>query len=156
VAHFDKAIPPGGEGKIKLQVTTKGYQGPVQKSAKVYHNDPNTENLVLKLKANVKVPIHLSSRYVRLYGKEGQSITRVVDIKAELDKPLKITPIEFNLKDKLSYTIEEIEKGKKYRIKFKSIPGPPQTYAGFLKLKTNYPEKPELTVRIRGQIGKKS
>ena len=155
MAHFDKAIPPGGEGKIKLQVTTKGYQGSVQKSAKVYHNDPNTENLVLTLKAHVKVPIHLSSRYVRLYGKEGQSITRVVDIKAELDKPLKINPIEFNLKDKLSYTIEEIEKGKKYRIKFKSIPGPPQTYTGFLKLKTNYPEKPELTVRIRGRIGKK-
>jgi len=155
VAHFDKAIPPGGEGKIKLQVTTKGYQGSVQKSAKVYHNDPNTKMLVLRLKAHVKVLIHLSSRYVRLYGKEGQSITRVVDIKAELDKPLKINPIEFNLKDKLSYTIQEIEKGKKYRIKFKSIPGPPQTYTGFLKLKTNYPEKPELTVRIRGRIGKK-
>ncbi|MEE9421295.1 MAG: OS_HP3 family (seleno)protein, partial [Desulfatiglandaceae bacterium] len=37
----------------------------------------------------------------------------------------------------------------------KSIPGPPQTYTGFLKIKTNYPEKPEITVRIRGRIGKK-
>ena len=52
--------------------------------------------------------------------------------------------------------IEEIEKGKKFRIRFKSIPGPPQTYTGFLKIKTNYPEKPEITVRIRGRIGKKS
>jgi hypothetical protein len=156
VAHFDKAIPPGGEGKIKLRVTTKGYQGSVHKSAKVYHNDPNKEVLVLKITANVKVPIYLSSRYVSLYGKEGQSVTRVVDIKAELDKPLKLSPVEFNLSDKLSYTIEEIEKGKKFRIRFKSIPGPPQTYTGFLKIKTNYPEKPEITVRIRGRIGKKS
>ena len=156
MAHFDKAIPPGGEGKIKLRVRTKGYQGSVHKSAKVYHNDPNRGVLVLKMTANVKVPIYLSSRYVRLYGKEGQSVTRVVDIKAELDKPLKLSPIEFNLSDKLSYTIEEIEKGKKFRIRFKSIPGPPQTYTGFLKIKTNYPEKPEITVRIRGRIGKKS
>ena len=80
----------------------------------------------------------------------------MVDIKAELDKPLKLSPVEFNLGDKLSYTIEEIEKGKKFRIRFKSIPGPPQTYTGFLKIKTNYPEKPEITVRIRGRIGKKS
>ena len=155
MANFDKVVPPGGEGKITLQVTTKGYQGSVHKSAKVHHNDPKRGAVVLRINANVKVPIYLSSRYIRLYGKEGQSVTRVVDIKAELDKPLKLSPIEFNLSDKLSYTIEEIEKGKKYRIRFKSIPGPPQTYTGFLKLKTNYTEKPEITVRIRGRIGKK-
>jgi len=73
-------------------------------------------------------------------------MTRVIDIKAELDKPLKLDLMEFNL----------VEKGRKYRIMFKSIPGPPQTYGGFLKLKTNYPEKPEITVRIRRQIRKKS
>ena len=156
MAHFDKAIPPGGEGKIRLQINTRGYQGSVYKSAGVYHNDPNKKTLILEIKGNVKVPIYLSSRYISLYGEEGQSVTRVIDIKAELDKPLELDPMEFNLGAKVSYTIEEIEKGRKYRIMFKSIPGPPQTYGGFLKLKTNYPEKPELTVRIRGQIRKKS
>ncbi len=156
MARFDKAIPPGGEGKIKLQINTKGYQGSVNKSAKVYHNDPDKKTLILKMTANVKTAIYLSSRYVSVYGMEGQSVTRVVDIKSELDKPLRITPTEFNLREKLSYTIEEIEKGRKYRIKFKSIPSPPQTYMGFLKLKTNYPEKPEITIRIRGRIAKKS
>ena len=156
MAHFDKAIPPGGEGKIRLQINTKGYQGSVNKNAKVYHNDPGKKTLILKMTANVKTAIYLSSRYVSLYGMEGQSVTQVVDIKAELDKPLRVTPTEFSLKKNLSYTIEEIEKGRKYRIKFKSISGPPQTYAGFLKLKTNYPEKPEITIRIRGRIAKKS
>ncbi len=156
MAHFDTAIPPGGEGKIRLQFDTRTYQGSVYKSARVYHNDPDKETLILKMTANVKVPIYLSSRYVSLFGEEGQSVTRVIDIKAELDKPLKLDPMEFNLVEKVSYTIEEIEKGRKYRIMFKSIPGPPQTYGGFLKLKTNYPEKPEITVRIRGQIRKKS
>ncbi len=156
MAHFDKAIPPGGEGKIRLQINTKGYQGSVNKSAMVYHNDPDKKTLILKMTANVKAAIYLSSRYVSVYGMEGQSVTRVVDIKAELDKPLRITATEFNLREKLSYTIEEIEKGRKYRIKFKSIPSPPQTYTGFLKLKTNYPERPDITIRIRGRIAKKS
>ncbi len=155
MAHFDKAIPPGGEGKITLKVRTKGYQGKVTKSAKVFHNDPKSGVVVLKITARVKVPIYLSSRYVQLFGRENESVTREVEVKAELDKPLKLTPIQFNLADKLSYAIEEIEKDKKFRIRFKSIPGPPQTYAGFLKLKTNYPEKPEIVVRIRGRIVKK-
>lgn len=156
MAHFDKAIPPGGEGAITLRVKTKGYQGHIHKSAKVYHNDPNRATFVLRMTANVKGPIYLSSRYVRLYGRQDQSITRVVEVRAELDKPLKLTPVQFSLGDKLTYSIEEIEKDRKFRIRFKSIPGPPQTYSGFLKLKTNYPERPEITVRIRGRFTKRS
>jgi hypothetical protein len=48
--------------------------------------------------------------------------------------------------------VEEIEKGRRFKIRFISIPGPPQTYHGFLNLKTNYPEKPEINIRIRGRF----
>ena len=37
---FDRAIPPGGEGKIILQVNTAGFQGAIDKSARVSSNDP--------------------------------------------------------------------------------------------------------------------
>ncbi len=44
--RFDRAIPPGGEGKITLQVKTAGYQGKISRGAKVYSNDPrNIGNL---------------------------------------------------------------------------------------------------------------
>jgi hypothetical protein len=152
VAHFDKAVPPGGEGKIKLSVRTRGYQGAIEKSAKVYSNDPKNPLTRLSLKALVKVPIYLSSRYVYLYGKEGEAITRVVEVRAELDRPLTLTPYQFNLGEKLTYKIEEIEPGKRFQIRFKTIPISPQTYRGFLKLKTNYPEKPEITLWIRGRV----
>jgi hypothetical protein len=152
VAHFDKAIPPGGEGKIKLSIRTRGYQGAIQKSAKVYTNDPKNPLTRLSLKAFVKVPIYLSSRYVYLYGKEGEAITRVIEVRAELDRPLTLTPYQFNLAEKLIYSIEEIEPGKRFRIHFKTIPTSPQTYRGLLKLKTNYPEKPEITLWIRGRV----
>ena len=110
--------------------------------------------VTLGVKAFVKVPIYVSHRFINLWGTEDQSLNRVVEIKAGLDKPLTLTPSQFDLEGKLSYTIEEIEKGRRFKISFTSIPGPPQTYRGFLKLKTNYPEKPEITIKIRGRFVK--
>jgi hypothetical protein len=63
-----------------------------------------------------------------------------------------LDPINFNLEDKLDYALEEVEEGRKYYLRFTSIPIPPQTYHGVLKLKTNYSEKPEIRIRIRGRI----
>ena len=142
MASFDHTIPPGGEGKITLKVHTKGYQGSIHKSARVNTNDREQDVVNLGIKAFVKVPVSVSPRYVSFYGKAGQSITRVVEIRAGSDKPLTLTPERFNLEGKLPYRIEEINKGGEFKIHFRSIPDPLQTYHGFLDLKTNYPEKP--------------
>lgn len=134
---------------------TKGYQGKIQKSARIVSNDPARKYEQLGIKGFVKVSIAVSSRYVYLYGKEGQEVSRVVDIQAKLDKPLKITPTAFNLTEKLTYTIEEAEKDRHFKIKFKSLPGTTGRVNGFLKLQTNYPQKPELTIWVRGRFEKK-
>ena len=155
MADFDKAIPPGGEGKITLKIKTEGYQGTIRKSARVYTNDPAMGTVRLNISAFVKTPIHLSPRYVHLYAKDEKSVTKVVEVRAELDKPLKLTPDKFNLAEKVTYAIEEIEEGRKFQIRFTSIPGLEQAYRGFLTLKTNYPEKPEVTLRIRGSVNSK-
>lgn len=156
MAHFDKAIPPGGEGKIKLTVRTKDYQGAVTKSARVYTNDPSKDVFILRIKAYVKVPIYISPRYVYLYGKEGETITKVIKVRGELDRALELTAGEFNLSKKVTYTVEKPEEDGVFLVRFVSIPGPPQSYHGFLKLMTNYPEKPEITIKIRGRINKKT
>ena len=83
-----------------------------------------------------------------MYGKEGQKVTKIVEIKAGLDEPLALTLEEFNLEGKLTYRIEEIEKGRRFKIHFTSIPGPSQRFNGFLNLKTNYPEKSIINIRI--------
>ena len=150
MAHFDRTIPPGGEGKITLKVDTKGYQGEFHKSAKVYTNDPGHSLEILSMKATVKVAIYLSTRYVYLRGPAGEKINRTIKVRAERDKPLNLEPSHFDLGEKVTYGIEEVEAGKLFRIHFANIPGPAETYRGLLKLKTNYPEKPEITFRIRG------
>jgi hypothetical protein len=152
VANFDPAVPPGGEGKITLKVDTKGYQGKLRKSARVKTNDPKNQTILLVVKATVKVPINVSSRYVQLYGKGDKEVQKTINIVAELNKPLNLTVIEFTPKDKLKYAIETVQKGKKYRIRFTSIPGIKENFRGVLKLKTNYSEKPEIRVVIRGRF----
>lgn len=156
MAYFDKAIPPGGQGKITLSVRTKGYQGELHKTAKVYTNDPHASLVKLRVRARIKVPIYISPRYVNFYGKEGHTLTRVVEVTAKLNRPLTLAPIQFTLSEKLTYTLEEIEKGRRFLIRFTSTAAPKQTYRGFLKLRTNYPEKPQITLWIRGRIQKKS
>lgn len=154
MASYDKAIPPGGQGSIKLQVNTKGYQGPVAKTARVFTNDPAFNTATLRLTANIKVPIAVSARYVYLAGVENQGVTRIIDIRAELDRPLTLEPLEFTLAGKVQYQIEEIEKGRRFQLRLNNVPGPAETYQGQLRLKTNYPESPELAFRIRGQFSK--
>jgi hypothetical protein len=155
VASFDKVIPPGGEGKITLSVKTKGYQGEHHWSARVNTNDPVKDLFYLELKAFINVPIFISPRHVYLQPAEGQKVSRGVEIKAGLDRPLTLRPEQFNLKEKVTYKIHEIEKGRRFRILFTTIPGQPGDYSGFLKLRTNYPEERVVTIQIRGQSVKK-
>jgi len=90
VAYFTRAIPPGGEGKITLRVSTRGYRGEIRKSAKVYTNDPRKNVELLNIRAFVRVPIYMSTRYVYLRGLAGQKITRTVIVRAEENKLLKL------------------------------------------------------------------
>jgi hypothetical protein len=152
VAHFDRSIPPGGEGKITLRLNTRGYDGKIRKAARVYTNDPKTPRDMLVIEAMVKTPIVISSRMVFLQGTTQEAITRTVDIKGELSKPLKLEPVDYTLDKKVRFNIEEVARGKHYRVTFTSIPNVGNYYQGLLKLRTSYIEKPELVIRVRGRF----
>ena len=152
MADFDRAILPGGEGKINLEISTEGRFGRLVKRALVISNDPVNGRINISLTANVESAVRLSSVYVGFYAMPGQRITRVVDIEGMLGKPLELQPLDFNLPDDVEYKIEEVVKGKKFRVHFTNIPGQPHRFSGYLKLKTSYPEKPKIKIRINGLI----
>jgi hypothetical protein len=152
VASYDRSIPPGGEGKITLKLNTRGYEGKIRKAARVYTNDPRTTQDTLVMEALVKTPIMVSDRVVFLQGTTQETITRSIDIKGELNKPLKLDPVDYTLDKKVKFNIEEITKGKHYRVTFTSIPNVGNYYQGLLKLRTSYPEKPELVIHVRGKF----
>ncbi|RJR40633.1 MAG: hypothetical protein C4576_20060 [Desulfobacteraceae bacterium] len=147
---FDPAVPPGGEGKVTLTVRTQGYSGAKQWGAGVFTNDPNFKEMTLTVKAFVKPLLTVSPTHVRFNSSPNEVATREVEIKAEIAKPLTLVPGQFTLGGQLTYRIDEMEKGKKFKVILETIPGGSGRFNGFLKLQTGYPEKPEIKIWIMG------
>jgi hypothetical protein len=120
--------------------------------ATIYTNDPANRVEIVSFSGYVKAPIRVSSRMVYFQGRSAQTVTRSIKITGELDKPLKIEPLDFSLTNKLTYRIDELEAGKLYEVRFTSLPNAGNFYTGILRLKTNYPEKPEIDIWIRGRF----
>ena len=152
VAHFDPLIPPNGQGKITVKIDTKGFGGQQRWALKVFSNDPKWKEAVLDLRANVKPVIIVTGAPVFLGGKQKTPMTGEVEISTGLDKPLILSPERFTLSGKVTYSLSEIQKGKRYRVSFQNVAGKRENYRGFLKLKTNYDEKPDVTIWIIGRF----
>jgi hypothetical protein len=96
----------------------------------------------------VKPALTLSSGKVSLYVYKDEIISKEVEIKAELPTPLTLVPSQFNLEGRVTYRIDELEKGKRFRLVFQNVPGQSGTFRGFLRLRTNYPEKPDVLIMV--------
>jgi hypothetical protein len=152
VARYDRVIPPGGEGNITVQLSTIGYQGAVRKSAVVYSNDPKHPQIRLTLLAHVKVPISIRPRGVLLEGFMNDEIQRIVTIRAHGDHPLRLEAGRISLEGKVAYEIETVEEGRVFQVILRNTHKQKDRYRGFLTLKTNYPQKPEITIPFLGYI----
>ena len=154
VAHFDPLIPPKGLGKITVKIDTKGFEGAERWVVKVFSDDPKWKEAVLDLRANVKPVITITGAPVFLGGKKKAPTTGEAEISTGLDQPLILTPEEFTLSGKVTYSLSETEKGKRYRVTFQNVPGKAENYRGFLKLKTNFAEKSHITIWVIGRFEK--
>jgi len=152
VVHFDPVIPPKGEGKITVKIDTKGFDGPERWVVKIFSNDPTWKEAVLDLRADVKQVITLTGSAVLFTGKSRTTMTREIEISTGLDMPLILTPAQFTLSGKVTYSLSEIETEKRYRVTFQNVTGKAENYRGFLKLKTNFAEKPEVLIWIVGRF----
>ena len=88
------------------------------RGANIYSNDPKKNPAKVTIGVLIKVPILLSPRSVYLRGQAGQTVTKSLTVTAGLDKPLTLAPSQFDLDSKVTYLIEEVDRGKKYRISF--------------------------------------
>jgi len=152
VARYDRTIPPGGEGKITLEVHTKKYQGKLHKTARVSTNDPKKPSLTIGLKGQVWAPIRITPQYARLNGMLGEKIETIVHLQGNKKEPLEIKLASVSISEKVAVELQELEKKKIYQLKIKNKVNKETRYSGLIKLTTNYSEKPELEIRISGNI----
>ncbi|MBN2060254.1 MAG: hypothetical protein JW882_07540 [Deltaproteobacteria bacterium] len=155
MARFSRVIPPGGEGWISLSVNTRNYSGRTTKSATVYSNDPENSTIRLIIRATIKLLIDLSKKTVYLRGNEGEEISATITVKTKEPEPLNLEFNDFTLSDKVRFGIEEIEEGKTFNLHFSIIPGLVGRHKGVLSLRTNYPQKPSISIPVLVQVNRK-
>jgi hypothetical protein len=152
VARFDRTIPPGGEGKITLELKTKGYQGKVNKTARVETNDPRQPQIMIGLFGTVWVAVEMSPQYGHIQGVVGEKIENIVSLEAKKEEPLVLELTSVSIPDKVDVELKQVEKGRKYEVRIQNKVKGVANYNGEIKLKTNYPEAPELVVRVTGNV----
>ncbi len=152
MARFDRAIPPGEEGTITLEVKTDRFLGNINKIARIFSNDPKHAELTIGMKGKIWVPIDLAPRYANLKGVIGEDVEAVVSLRGRKKEALVMKVASVSIPDKVAVELKESEKGRSYELKVKNKAPEDGRYTGHVKLTTSYPEKPNLTIRIVGRI----
>ena len=153
MVSYDRAIPPGGVGKITLQVKTKGYQGRITKNARITSNASNQQTAKIYLSINVRPHIIVEpARRILLRGIVGEDVRRVLRIRAADNQPLEITRIETNLDSVIDYKLSPQEDGRQYELEVRVKSTGKEISSGFLRLSTNHPVKKQLKLPVHVRI----
>jgi hypothetical protein len=152
---FDRVIPPGEEGKIKVKVTTKGYGGNrYSKSVRVDTNDPNHAAVELKISGDVKTFAAVIPKSVYLNGKVGEHLSDVVKIIPETPEPFKILKVSALSGTDIKYSLQDVEKsGKKfYELTIENIKQTPGRYFDTVSIITDINDQVPMSIYVRGNI----
>lgn len=152
MARFDRTVPAGGEGTITLEVNTKGYGGNFHKTARVFTNDPKAPEFTIGMRGKVWAPIQLDPRHAGLTGILGEKIQKVLRLRAAKEKPLVVKLASVSIPEKVDVELKEVEEGRTWELRVDNKVNQQTRYAGQIKLTTNYSEKPEMVIRIIGNV----
>lgn len=108
--------------------------------------------MIIGLKGKVWVPIYVKPRHVRLTGIMDEKIEKIVHLRGEKKEPLIVKLASVSISDMVEVKLQETQKGRAYQLKVRNKVKGKARYRGQVKLTTNYPEKPEIVVKIAGNI----
>ena len=153
MADFDRAIPPGGVGKVTLKVKTKGLQGRVTKSANIRSNASNLQTAKIYLSINVRPHIIVEpARRIVLRGVVGEDVRQVLRIRPADDRPLEISKVETNLGSAIDYELRPRGDGRQYELEVAVKSAGSQIFNGYLKLLTNHPAQKQLKLFVHVRV----
>lgn len=148
---YDATIPPGGKGKLRMKVSLKNYVGKVDKKATIQSNDPQSPEVVVRMVGTVTPLIDVKpSTGILFRGMVDQISESVLDLTA-ISAPFHITGSDTDIADKVQYAVETVSDGKQYRLKV-SNKLKQGNYGGFIKLNTDFAQKPTIIIRVSGFI----
>jgi hypothetical protein len=152
---YTRQIPPGEEGKITIKVKTAGFGGrKLKKNIRVETSDTDKPHFNLTVVGQVEKFVTISPSRVRLTGKPGTLIRITARIVPEKKYPFKIVSHRARDGKNIKYELTETDgaNGKEYRLVVENLKDEKGRYHDVIYLKTDSKIKPELNVRVYGNI----
>jgi len=153
VAKYDKVIPPGQEGTIQMVIEGKKVHGNFTKSAAISSNDPDHGTMTISMAGQIVPYISVKpGGQLYLQGQHGDPVQKSVTLKSnEEDLDFKITKIESNMDDKITYDFapSEEEPGAWVVDVWKNPRLPTMNTYGSLFVHTNSKNASVKTVQVR-------
>ncbi|RMG48648.1 MAG: DUF1573 domain-containing protein [Acidobacteria bacterium] len=141
-------MPPGQEGKITLTVKTDRLHGNIQKSARVFSNDPVRPVVRLFIKGTVTRLVDFDPQYVSLRINKGEPAEAKITITNNDRTPLKILDVESSNRD-FTTRVRTIEAGKRYEVDVKLKPqSTGGRYHTTVTVTTNNQKSPQLRIPV--------
>ena len=89
MARYDRVIPPGGKGKVTIEIDSSRIRGEFEKKAIVWSNDPDRMSVALYLKGKVMAHISLEpGGYISIVGVKGEAPLGHVEIINHHESPV--------------------------------------------------------------------
>ncbi len=144
-------VPPGGKGKVRLELNLTGYKGRVSKTSTLECNDPSEQRWKLVMHGTVKTFIEVSpSNTVIFRGRAEKLEPKTIELAAS-SLPFHITGIQSKLDGRVAHELETVEEGMRYRLKLSNLLKEGE-YSDSLWLHTDLPQKPYIMIRINGSV----
>ncbi len=149
VANYDRVIPPGGEGKINLEIKPFSVVHAFRKKTVVRFNDPDRRAVTLVMQGQAQKSIEINpSHIVRLMGAPGENHTARVRLISHMPFPWEITKLFNSIPEKIDVSLKTEKPGKEYVIEVKNKSAAQERYAGRIEVFTNAVHKPKIVLRV--------
>ncbi|HEX6861904.1 MAG TPA: hypothetical protein VF414_03755, partial [Thermoanaerobaculia bacterium] len=153
VEGFDRAIPPGGSGRIRVALDTSAVYGVGKLSVRVYTNDPETPKTTLGLDARVVKLLEVEPRD-RIYffkgGSEGGDQRRALVRYG--DRPVAVTGISCD-SPHFRPSLKPLAPGERWELTVVLDPATPAgKHEATVTVTTDNPDFPELRIPVRALV----
>jgi uncharacterized membrane protein len=138
---------------LKVSTNHKGGKK-LLKTATIYTNDKKNPRLKLSIIGEVEKFVTIRPSQVRLHGLAGEEIKRRVAIVPTPKYPFKIVNVRLRDGKDIAYQLseEKSENGQKYALTVENKRMQKGSYFDIITLETDSKIKPELQIRVYGQV----
>jgi hypothetical protein len=151
--HYDRVIPPGGQGTLTLSIKPFTLRGQFAKKTEVFLNDPDHPKVVFTLKGIVHPLIEVQPGYViRFRGKAGEILPRQIRLTSQFPESWEISKYKTNIPQFIDVTLKPVEPGRSYAIEVRQKRQEPGKYQGIIELFATVPKRPHLVLRVFGEV----